>query len=77
VSAIPTGLQQLVGRALIDAGFRSRLVADVRGTLAAEGLHFDEATIAAIESATKDPERVRSFSASFQAEFLSRGEYAG
>jgi hypothetical protein len=64
-----------VGRALIDADFRKALVVDTRDTLAREGYTFDEATLAAIESATRDPERVRSFSDAFSAEFLARGEY--
>lgn len=76
MSAIPSSLQQLVGRALIDADFRRSLVADVRATLSKEGFAFDDATIAAIEAATKDPERVRSFSDTFQSQFLARGEYA-
>ncbi len=75
MSAVPSVLQTIVGRALIDAEFRSALVADVRGTLLAEGYELDEETVAAIESATGDPERVRSFSAAFNAEFLARGEY--
>jgi hypothetical protein len=77
VSAIPSSLQQLVGRALIDVDFRTRLMADVRGTLSAEGMSFDEATLVAIEAATRDPEKVRSFSDSFSSQFLSRGEYVG
>lgn len=76
MSAIPSSLQQLVGRALIDTEFRRSLVSDVRGTLAKEGFAFDDVTIAAIEAATKDPERVRSFSDTFQSQFLARGEYA-
>lgn len=75
MSAIPSSLQQLVGRALIDTEFRRSLVSDVRGTLAKEGFAFDDATVAAIEAATKDPERVRSFSDTFQSQFLARGEY--
>lgn len=75
MSAAPSALQALVGRALIDAPFRKALVADTRGTLEREGYSFDEATLAAIEAATKDPERVRSFSEAFSAEFLARGEY--
>lgn len=75
MSAVPSALQTLVGRALIDADFRKALVVDTRGTLAREGYRFDEATLAAIESATRDPERVRSFSDAFSAEFLARGEY--
>jgi hypothetical protein len=75
MSATPSVLQTIVGRALIDAEFRKALVGDVRSTLAAEGYKLDETTISAIESATGDPERVRSFSAAFTAEFLARGEY--
>lgn len=75
MSAVPSALQTLVGRALIDADFRTALVRDTRGTLEREGYTFDEATLAAIESATRDPERVRSFSDAFSAEFLARGEY--
>ncbi len=75
MSAAPSALQALVGRALIDAQFRQSLVADTRGTLIREGYTFDEATLSAIEAATKDPERVRSFSDAFSAEFLVRGEY--
>ena len=76
MSAIPSSLQQLVGRALIDTEFRKSLMGDVRGTLSKEGFSFDDATISAIEAATKDPERVRSFSDTFQSQFLARGEYA-
>ncbi len=76
MSAPPSTLQILVGRALIDAEFRKALVADVRGTLAHEGYALDEPTVAAIVAATRDPERVRSFSDAFSAEFLSRGDYA-
>lgn len=76
MSAAPSTLQTLVGRALIDAEFRKALVADVRGTLTREGYALDDVTVAAIESATRDPERVRSFSDAFSAEFLSRGDYA-
>lgn len=72
----PSQLQQVVGRALIDGEFRKALLADTRGTLAAEGYVFDEKTLSAIESATKDPERVRSFTAAFQTEFLSRPDFA-
>lgn len=75
MSAVPSVLQTIVGRALIDADFRKALVGDVRGTLEHEGYQLDEAMIAAIESATGDPERVRSFSAAFSSEFLARGEY--
>lgn len=75
MSAMPSVLQTIVGRALIDAEFRKALVADVRGTLMREGYQLDEVTITAIESATCDPERVRSFSAAFSSEFLARGEY--
>jgi hypothetical protein len=75
MSAVPSVLQTIVGRALIDADFRNALVRDVRGTLSAEGYALDETSVVAIESATGDPERVRSFSAAFTAEFLARGEY--
>jgi hypothetical protein len=40
-----TQLQAVIGRALIDPDFRARLVADVRGTLRAEGFSLDEATL--------------------------------
>lgn len=76
MSAAPSTLQTLVGRALIDAEFRKALVTDVRGTLAREGYELDERTLAAIESATRDPEQVRSFSDAFSAQFLARGDYA-
>ncbi len=75
MSATPSSLQQLVGRALIDADFRRALVDDTRGTLAREGFEFDDATVSAIEAATRDPERVRSFSDAFSTQFLGRGEY--
>ena len=75
MSAPPSLLQSLVGRALIDAAFRQALVADTRGTLGREGYAFDESTVVAIEAAIRDPERVRSFSDSFTSQFLSRGEY--
>lgn len=76
MSAAPSTLQTLVGRALIDAEFRKALVTDVRGTLSREGYQLDEQTLAAIESATRDPEQVRSFSDAFSAQFLARGDYA-
>lgn len=71
----PSQLQQVVGRALIDAEFRKALLVDTRGTLAREGFHFDEMTLTAIESAMHDPEKVRSFTAAFQSEFLGRADY--
>ena len=55
MSATPSSLQQLVGRALIDADFRRALVDDTRGTLAREGFEFDDATVSAIEAATDTP----------------------
>ncbi|MBM4389527.1 MAG: hypothetical protein FJ090_00265 [Deltaproteobacteria bacterium] len=75
MSAMPSALQELVGRSLIDADFRKSLMSDTRGTLPREGFEFDESTLAAIEMATRDPERVRSFSDAFWAELLGRGEY--
>ncbi len=75
MSAPPSTLQLIVGRSLIDAEFRKSLVEDVRGTLLKEGYGLDDETIVAIESATKDGHRVRSFSDAFSAEFLSRGDY--
>ena len=75
MSAPPSTLQLIVGRSLIDAEFRKSLVKDVRATLAKEGYGLDDATIVAIEVATRDTQRVRSFSDAFAAEFLSRGDY--
>jgi hypothetical protein len=69
-------LQAVIGRALVDREFRTRLVGDVRGTLDAEGFRLDPAMVDAIECATRDPDRIRSFSARFEGEFLARAEYA-
>jgi hypothetical protein len=69
-------LQAVIGRALVDADFRARLVADVRGTLAAENILLDEATVAAIETTTREPERVRSFTRAFDDAFVARADYA-
>jgi hypothetical protein len=68
-------LEALIGRALIDRSFRDRLVADVRGTLAAEHIVLGEATVAAIEEVARDPARLHSFSERFDGEFLKRAEY--
>lgn len=76
MSAPPKALQQVVARALVDAEFRQALVADVRGTIAAEGYALDAATVDAIEAAAKDPSKVRSFSERFGVEVLQRAEYA-
>ena len=69
-------LQAVIGRALVDREFRTRLVGDVRGTLDAEGFRLEPTMVEAIESATRDPDRIRSFSAHFEGEFLARAEYA-
>ena len=69
-------LQPVIGRALVDADFRARLVADVRGTLAAEKIELDDATIAAIEATAQEPERVRSFTRAFDDAFVSRADFA-
>ena len=71
-----TQLQAVIGRALIDPDFRVRLVADVRGTLRTEGFSLDEATLASIEEATRDPALVNSFTQSFDESFLARADYA-
>jgi hypothetical protein len=70
-------LEALIGRALIDRSFRDRLVADVRGTLAAENIVLGESTVAAIEEVARDPSRMQSFSDRFDGEFLKRAEYVG
>jgi hypothetical protein len=69
-------LQAVIGRALVDADFRARLMADVRGTLAAEKIELDEETISAIESTAREPERVRSFTRAFDDAFVARADYA-
>ena len=70
-------LESLIGRALIDRSFRDRLVADVRGTLAAENIVLSEATVTAIEEVARDPARLQGFSERFDGEFLKRAEYVG
>lgn len=73
--SVPSGVQQVVGRALTDPEFRRSLVRDTRGTLERAGFQFDEPTLAAIEAAVRDPDKVWAFSANFQTEFLGRAEY--
>jgi hypothetical protein len=72
----PSDVQSLVGRALLDGGFRKSLTGDVRGTLKAEGYRFDEDTVAAIERAVGDRATVDGFGKQFKSEFLSRLDYA-
>ncbi len=47
-------LQALVGRAMTDVNFRKALIKDVRGTLKAENINLDEATIQGIERVVAD-----------------------
>ena len=65
-------LQAIVGRALIDADFRARLVADVRGTLAAESIELDTDSLSMIEDVVANPERVSNFNKAFDESFLAR-----
>ncbi len=47
---------ETIGKAIADADFRKRLLADPRATLAADGVHADDATISKI--AALDPDVV-------------------
>lgn len=71
-----TQLQAVIGRALVDTEFRSRLVADVRAALASEGYALDDATIASIEEVSRDPVKVDGFTRAFDSELLARADYA-
>lgn len=47
---------ETIGKAIADADYRNRLMADPRATLAADGVSVDDATIA--EIAALDPAKV-------------------
>lgn len=68
-------LKQIVTRALLDPGFRHRLIQDVRQTLVDEGYELDEETIQKVEAAARDDQQVQRFTDGFSSEMLDRPEF--
>ncbi len=66
---------ELIGRALFDAEFRERLLADPEGTLRAEGIEPDEETLGHL--AKLDPAMLEKAGAKLNRNFLKRGMPGG
>lgn len=73
-SSQPAVLQEIIARLMTDAAFRDRALADVRGTLAAEGYELDEATLARLEAQGAQAQKL-GLGDRFDAEMLKRPEF--
>jgi hypothetical protein len=64
------GKEELIGRAVVDADFRKRLLADPDGTIAAEGYEIDDELLAQIKSV--DAAAAEAATADLDAAFADR-----
>ena len=64
------GKEELIGRAVVDADFRKRLLADPEGVIAAEGYEIDAELLEQIKNV--DPEAAEAAAGAVDGEFGDR-----